>query len=757
MEESLYFEREFELRFLKSRGLTFQDLFADLMESAFPSDFQRVRSHGNSGDLKCDGYLTSKQAVFQVYGPDEIRSRSRLLRKIRDDLSGAMENWNGRMDLWVFVHNCQSGLPPQAIHLLDDLAKTPGAPRIERWGYQELRRLLIRIDVQSLQNLFPGSLSLRGSRLNEPPDSAEIATYLRWCQEHFAKPSKTTTLSSLQVPDLPIRLTWDTSSVACPKRHADLIHALRKHRKVLILADSGAGKSTLLRRFARDQVESKLTKGFSHGSGRVPILIDLWRFTHDRPVATLLAESVVRSGARISSEQIFEAIRRGYITLLLDGLDEIRPNDRRECLAQILSLLDNAPRAWLVMTSRPFPEPPQGFSQLTIAPLTDQNIADALRSRFGSGRTFRDRFTGNLPEGFVTHDLLPEVRQLCQSPLTLTILIHLLSKDSKLPTNLYDTYNRFLSGFLAWEGKKESIYSGALATTILEELAYVMASSNMSHIPITDWVHLIESSGRTSQAWPSASQRLVESIGHSLLSTGLLRETDGSVSFSHRTFLEFLAARRVVFTAAPYKDSLLLQPGIARFLCGAIPDVTELLEKHFGVCVDVLELVPLLKEAYMANKAGGRFEQLYDVITFSEDLAVNLDYWPRNDVDFTEDIRWLVRTCIGFGPKAIPILKDAAHAFINAVQWTNSSRWFEMIVEGLEASKWPGAFLHRRLLHSGFFQSQEDVYDNCTEEEVTEACDSVFCFLNAVCEDQLELASKELDGVITFYCNNSEQ
>src|SRR4051812_46720624 len=116
-------EREFELRFLRERGTAFQDQFAELMERVHPSDFTRVRPHGNAGDLKCDGYLASSQTVFQVYGPEDVSRLRRLLLKIRQDFSGAKSYWSARMTRWVFVHNCRSGLPARAVQLLQDLER----------------------------------------------------------------------------------------------------------------------------------------------------------------------------------------------------------------------------------------------------------------------------------------------------------------------------------------------------------------------------------------------------------------------------------------------------------------------------------------------------------------------------------------------------------------------------------------------------------------------------------------------------------
>jgi hypothetical protein len=48
----IWFRTQCRDRLRNAQGIAFQDLFADLMELAFPSDFQCVRPYGNQGDQK---------------------------------------------------------------------------------------------------------------------------------------------------------------------------------------------------------------------------------------------------------------------------------------------------------------------------------------------------------------------------------------------------------------------------------------------------------------------------------------------------------------------------------------------------------------------------------------------------------------------------------------------------------------------------------------------------------------------------------
>lgn len=149
-----WFGKCFDNDFLRKHGAEFQEFFADVMEKAYPTDFQRVRPYGSSGDLKCDGYLLSTGTVFQVYAPYGM-DLTALLRKIREDFSGAVAHWEGRMRRWVFVHNDRRGLPAQAVQLLENLRRQGDRRlQVDIWAHEELRGVAMGLPEEKLVALF---------------------------------------------------------------------------------------------------------------------------------------------------------------------------------------------------------------------------------------------------------------------------------------------------------------------------------------------------------------------------------------------------------------------------------------------------------------------------------------------------------------------------------------------------------------------------------------------------------------------------
>lgn len=141
------------LRWLTTTGIAFQDLFADLMQNAWPQDFQKVKPYGRTGDMKCDGYWKSRRCVFQCYGPASMKERE-VIAKIRRDLDGAVVHWQGRIAEWAFVHNDKEGLSPNVVQVLDDLRLAYPRIKIAEWAWPQAREQFERLSDKAIVELY---------------------------------------------------------------------------------------------------------------------------------------------------------------------------------------------------------------------------------------------------------------------------------------------------------------------------------------------------------------------------------------------------------------------------------------------------------------------------------------------------------------------------------------------------------------------------------------------------------------------------
>jgi hypothetical protein len=468
MEEMPYYEREFELRFLRDRGNAFQDLFSDLMERAFPRDFRRTKSHGNLGDLKCDGYLQSSKTVFQVYGPDELRRLDRLLQKIEKDFSEALCEWPNLMKTWVFVHNSR-GLPSQAVRKFEELAQESGLG-VEPWGFGELLAVLRRLSAADLHGIFGGPSPRDASHSELRPEA--LQRYWRWLRARRDDPPTSLSariLSGIQLsvplitPEMAETLSEEIERRGRPEDTAarsrylrspanripvppvfdlNTLHALLpKDRALLVLGDAGSGKSTFMRRLAASEAERLLERGLKRGSRRTPVLVELGQFNRERSIMELIIASVTAPNCGILRDQILAMLSRGHILILLDGADDVAaPEMRKECFAQISMLTQQYPRCRYIVTSRHFPVPPFAFPRLEMGPLQNYAIEKAIRALFPAKRSLSDVLGWEISYAGDDDELRPAISRLCRRPLTLGLVLFAASKGKIFPKTLFGAY-----------------------------------------------------------------------------------------------------------------------------------------------------------------------------------------------------------------------------------------------------------------------------------------------------------------------------
>lgn len=161
----------------------FQRLFENVMKRARP-EFVQIRAYGSIGDRKTDGLFIAEGTVFQVYSPDTL-TQAEVIKKIDEDLDGAVSHWGDDMKNWVFVYNVRRGLPPDIPKIL--LGKQKQYPQIaidhlSSDGLWEIARglsLQQRAEVLGAPSGYESMFLLPDTRLvpttmSEPPQDAWI-------------------------------------------------------------------------------------------------------------------------------------------------------------------------------------------------------------------------------------------------------------------------------------------------------------------------------------------------------------------------------------------------------------------------------------------------------------------------------------------------------------------------------------------------------------------------------------------------------
>lgn len=132
---------QWKLKCYESSPTEFQRTFEEVALRVRP-DFMRVKPYGRLGDRKCDGLYWGDGTVFQVYSPDFVKQAD-TIRKIEEDLAGAIEEWGESLRKWVFVYNTRYGLAPFVPSILTEQQRKHSAISVEPLSSERLWQLML--------------------------------------------------------------------------------------------------------------------------------------------------------------------------------------------------------------------------------------------------------------------------------------------------------------------------------------------------------------------------------------------------------------------------------------------------------------------------------------------------------------------------------------------------------------------------------------------------------------------------------------
>lgn len=147
-----YHELVFRLQCHERTGVDFQRFFEDIMVRYDPT-FTPVKTHGNQGDWKNDGWIPGSGTVFQCYSPESTEA-TKIIAKIREDFAGAFTKWAGKIKAWTFVYSEQGKLPPMVVSLIEDMKDAHPGVAIDSWNREQLWRIVRRLTPEARNSVL---------------------------------------------------------------------------------------------------------------------------------------------------------------------------------------------------------------------------------------------------------------------------------------------------------------------------------------------------------------------------------------------------------------------------------------------------------------------------------------------------------------------------------------------------------------------------------------------------------------------------
>lgn len=331
------------------------------------------------------------------------------------------------------------------------------------------------------------------------------------------------------------------------------LQLVEQYSKLIILGRPGAGKTSFLKYIAMECIAGKFL------ADRVPIFISLKNYGEFAPSYSLfsyITEQFATFDA-INPQLIADAIARGQVLLLLDGLDEVRSEDRPLVYQALRQFIAQFHANRFVITCRLAAQDYvfEQFTEVEIANFDSAQIISFAAKWFSpQDAILQLRFIHALHEN-------PAILELATNPLLLTLLCLVFEDSAAFPKNRTLLYKEVLKIlFRTWDVSRDIERDSSIPTLSLVDKEDLLSRIALLSFERREYFFLQKELEQWIAQWMAERQRQfpsahlefsAEAICKSMESHhGLLIErAKGIYSFPYFIFHEYFAAHGIVAQA----------------------------------------------------------------------------------------------------------------------------------------------------------------------------------------------------------------
>lgn len=408
-------------------------------------------------------------------------------------------------------------------------------------------------------------------------------------------------------------------------------------KNTLLIANGGMGKSLMLQHLFVDAAEK-----YSE-TGLLPIFIELREFSFDQvELFDIIVETVKNMDESFTPEHAHQMLTTGRCQLLLDGVDEIDPQDINSFQRKLSNFLKRYPDNQVVMTSRDCDAYSgiKGFVHLYLLPF-DKSQSEDLVGRLlieddpAAKKTVRECIDDN----FIKKD-----GAFVSNPMMLTFVVERHSTLQSLRAKRYLFYKEAYEAIVLDHDKDKTAYERIFRsvsdseefTTVFQEFCAVTFRQGIfSFDSDTFKIYFEELESKKSVENPKKLR--AQSFLHDVCATAcMMYEEDTDILYIDPGFQEYLFARYYAF--APSNEM--------KELCNTLIDQStttfrrwsafRMLYEYSSDKVEVCLFIPFLDRIFKDRDDRDSFLQfikigyIVDDIVFEVELIkqieINIDY-----------------------------------------------------------------------------------------------------------------------------------